>query len=142
MSWIRPLRSTRSRKTSLPMSRRAITRPATLRLTSSAPPDSTASPSARTDATSTRSGKRLGAAMAVECSGRGELLTRPGDEVRRRADDALDLATLDALDGARRPAPGDSQDRHGALGDVAVRIEAERPEQAVLDAGGEHLLQH
>ena len=38
ISWIRPERSTRSTNTSLPISRRAIARPASRRVTSSSPP--------------------------------------------------------------------------------------------------------
>ena len=59
-SWIRPLRSTRSRKTSFPMSRRAITRPARRRSSAPSAPGSSASASARTAAISSRSGKRFG----------------------------------------------------------------------------------
>src|SRR4051794_41102241 len=65
---MRPERSTRSRKTSFPMSRRAMTRPARrLLVESSVAPASSCSAPARTAATSSRSGKRL-AAMAAESS--------------------------------------------------------------------------
>src|SRR6266516_1736509 len=67
-SWIRPLRSTRSRKTSFPMSRRAITRPASRRVASPVAPSSSVSASARTATISSRSGKRFGVAMVGESS--------------------------------------------------------------------------
>src|SRR3954465_11561577 len=60
---MRPLRSTRSRKTSFPMSRRAITRPASRRFMSAVAPFSSGSASARTDATSSRSGNLFGGVM-------------------------------------------------------------------------------
>src|SRR5438105_420375 len=62
-SWIRPERSTRSRKTSLPWPRRAITRPASRRGSPASWPGSSRSASARTAATSTRPGNRFGAAQ-------------------------------------------------------------------------------
>ncbi len=62
ITWIRPERSTRSRKTSLPMSRRAIARPAMRRDVPASWPASSGSHSSRTAAISTRSGKRLGGA--------------------------------------------------------------------------------
>src|SRR5262245_61175548 len=68
-SWIRPERSTRSRKTSFPRSRRAITRPAIRRVSAASCPASSASASRRTDAISARPGNRLGReAMAGESS--------------------------------------------------------------------------
>jgi len=85
-SWIRPERSTRSRKTSFPMSRRASTRPARRRVVSAWAPSSSGSASARTAAISSRSGKRFGAVI------RASLLTpdRPADQdpdaQRRRAE--------------------------------------------------------
>src|SRR4051795_2543038 len=84
-SWMRPLRSTRSRKTSFPMSRRAMTRPASRRLDSAAAPFSSGSASARTDVTSSRSGERLGGVMNDRLRGldvhdlEGELAARRGD---------------------------------------------------------------
>src|SRR5262249_55617167 len=56
----RPERSTRSRKTILPRSRRPMTRPATRRFVAASWPGSSDSASARTAAISSRSGKRLG----------------------------------------------------------------------------------
>jgi hypothetical protein len=64
MSWTRPERSTRSRKASFPISLRAITRPASLRVSSSSPPASSPSVDERTSAIASRSGKRLAAVMA------------------------------------------------------------------------------
>src|SRR5207244_6898301 len=65
MSWIRPERSTRSRKVSFPISRRAMTRPATRCSCSSVSPGSAFSASARTAAISSRSANRFGS-MAAE----------------------------------------------------------------------------
>src|SRR5207244_5337886 len=65
MSWIRPERSTRSRKLSLPISRRAMTRPATRCSCSRVSPGSAFSDSARTAAISSRSANRFGS-MAAE----------------------------------------------------------------------------
>src|SRR5258705_1398669 len=79
-SWMRPERSTRSRNTSLPMSRRAITRAASRRFVSAVAPFSSGSASARTAAISSRSGKRFGAAMVRESSGGGSTPDRPADE--------------------------------------------------------------
>src|SRR5438094_1011219 len=62
-SWMRPERSTRSRNTSFPMSRRAITRPARRRVVSALAPFSSGSVSLRTAAISSRSGKRFGAVI-------------------------------------------------------------------------------
>src|SRR5829696_10092163 len=60
-SWIRPLRSTRSRKVIFPISRRASTRPASRNVCdSSVAPGSSASAASRTMAIPSRSGKRLG----------------------------------------------------------------------------------
>ena len=59
-SWIRPERSTRSRKTSFPMSRRASTRPATRIVPSPVWPASSGSAAASTAATSSPVGKALG----------------------------------------------------------------------------------
>ena len=64
ISWIRPERSTRSRKVSLPISRRAITRPATRSSSSSVSPFSARSAAARTAAISSRSGNRFGSIRA------------------------------------------------------------------------------
>src|SRR5262245_53104997 len=63
-SWIRPDRSTRSRKVSFPCSRRPMTRPATRRVSSSSAPGSRRCASARTVATSCLSGKRFGGMVA------------------------------------------------------------------------------
>src|SRR5215471_6200383 len=105
---MRPERSTRSRKTSFPMSRRAITRPARRRVVSALAPASTRPASARTAATSSRSGKRFG--IAIEASLGAALWHRGGlrrldihdlepDRAAGRRD--LDrLALLAAHDGA------------------------------------------
>src|SRR4051794_19555642 len=69
ISWIRPERSTRSRKVSFPSSRRAITRPATRSSSSSVSPLSARSAAARTAAISTRSGNRFGIIVPVSLSG-------------------------------------------------------------------------
>ena len=66
ISWIRPERSTRSRKTSFPMSRRAITRPASRLVSAPSTPGSSASASSRTRAISSRSGNRFGVASLTE----------------------------------------------------------------------------
>ena len=63
-SCIRPLRSTRSRNISLPMSRRAMTRPASRRAVGPSASGSSASASARTAAISSRFGKRFGSGIA------------------------------------------------------------------------------
>ena len=65
-SWIRPERSTRSRKTSFPMSRRAMTRPPRLASLAGLLPGLDLSASARTAEISSRSGKRFGSAMGRE----------------------------------------------------------------------------
>src|SRR6185503_6208890 len=66
ISWMRPERSTRSRKVSFPISRRAMTRPATRTSSSSVSPFSAA---ARTADTSSRSGNRLGSIVLPSLSG-------------------------------------------------------------------------
>src|SRR6185312_15636937 len=60
ISWMRPERSTRSRKVSFPISRRAMTRPATRTSSSSVSPFSAFSAAARTATISSRSGNRFG----------------------------------------------------------------------------------
>src|ERR671937_514030 len=60
ISWMRPERSTRSRKVSFPISRRAMTRPPTRRSWSSVSPGSAFSASARTAAISSLSANRFG----------------------------------------------------------------------------------
>src|SRR5579875_1435024 len=122
ISWIRPERSTRSQKTSFPMSRRAITRPARRRFVpASVEPGSSASASARTAAASTRLGKRFGAAMAAESSG-----PRPDDRPapvcargRRRAAERLGRLDLHDLELPRPP-------RRRRLDDVALLVPHDR----------------
>src|SRR5215218_9771188 len=79
-SWIRPERSTRSRKTSLPMSRRAMTRPATRRVSAASSPGSSGSASARTESISTRSGNRFGSELIA-----GRVYLRRGTGFARSA---------------------------------------------------------
>src|SRR2546421_12461871 len=85
---MRPERSTRSRKVSFPISRRAMTRPATRRSCSSVFPGSAFSASARTAAISSRSANRFGS-MAAESK-------------RRRGSGGFDLQDLEL----HRPARG------------------------------------
>src|SRR5436305_11263325 len=96
-SWIRPLRSTRSRNTSLPMSRRASTRPARRRFASAVAPFSSSSASARTPAISSRSGKRFGAAMVRESSACPRPSRRGGGPARDDGSERL-LRRLDVHD--------------------------------------------
>src|SRR5690349_3185656 len=69
ISWMRPERSTRSRKVSFPISRRAMTRPATRTSSSSVSPFSAFSAAARTADTSSRSGNRFGSIVLPSLSG-------------------------------------------------------------------------
>src|SRR5262249_13600119 len=80
---MRPLRSTRSRNTRLPMSRRAMTRPATRRFSGDSCPGSNTSASARIPAVESRSGNRLGRPpMAASLFAGRAARSRPG---RRRS---------------------------------------------------------
>ena len=62
------------------------------------------------------------------------LASARSNEPLRGPDDAIDDTALDAAGPARGSSPRHSQDRDRRLTDVAVRIEAERSEEAVPDA--------
>ena len=134
-SWIRPLRSTRSRNISLPMSRRARTRPARRCCWSPSTPGSSSSASVRTTATSSRSAKRLGST--------GESLTaeRPY-QCPRDGVPAVEIEPRSRVDVRPRPAEcvrlsvarcsGRSADALIVLA-VRVREVLTRPSEAILD---------
>src|SRR5262245_46988781 len=90
MSWIRPERSTRSRKTSFPISRLAIARPASRRVSSSSPPGSSSSVAARTSATASRFGKRF-APIDARPYRRSARQAYPGNAAALRGLDLHDL---------------------------------------------------
>ena len=115
ITWIRPERSTTSRKTSFPIPRRAIARPAILRVASASAPASSGSASARTAAISSRSGKRLGGG----CSGiGGSYVLVPWCPTSSRTPASLQLRRssrrLDGVPAPRADEPGGG-DRQVAL---------------------------
>src|SRR5579862_1800596 len=94
-SCTRPERSTRSRNTSFPMSRRPSTRPATRRVTDACSPFASGSDSARTDAISTRSRKCFGALIRASLR---SPQSRSGSPAKREAFRAPPLGGLDVHD--------------------------------------------
>ena len=125
MSWMRPDRSTRSRKTSFPISRRAMTRPARRLVSSSSLPASIPAVASRTWAIASLSGNRFGAAMARESSCRAEPRSRT---TRRLLRPRRTRGRRDRVgDGLRWPARAE-------LDDATVLRHLERTEDANLHA--------
>src|SRR6185503_712929 len=124
ITWIRPERSTTSRKTSFPIPRRAIARPAILRVAAASAPASSGSASARTAAISSRSGKRLGPGGAVT----GRIV-----RIRRRRHAARQgLDRRSAAGATRRPPPPVSLLADDALEDVALREDLQLGRERVV----------
>src|SRR5712691_3342210 len=136
-SWMRSLRSTRSRNISFPMSRRARTRPARRCCSSPSAPGSSSAASARTAAISSRSGKRFGRVGTRESLTAERPYERARDgvpaveiESRRRIRVRLRTAECESTPVAR--GSGSSADARIMLA-VGVGEVITRPAKAILD---------